>query len=40
MILTGTGRGVRRSLVFILQDATKPRSVLATDGNPVRLCRT
>jgi hypothetical protein len=39
MILTGTGRGVRRSLVLILQDATKPRSVLATDWNPAGLCR-
>jgi hypothetical protein len=39
MILTGTGRGVRRSLVLILQDATKPRSMLATDWSPVGLCR-
>ena len=31
MILTGTGTGVRRSLVLILQDAAKPRSMLATD---------
>ena len=40
MILTGTGRGVRRSLVLILQDATKPRSMLATDWSPVGLCRS
>lgn len=39
MILTGTGTGVRRSLVLILQDATKPRSVLATDWTPRGLCR-
>jgi hypothetical protein len=39
MILTGTGRGVRRSLVLILQDATKPRSMLATDWSPVGRCR-
>ena len=39
MILTGTGRGVRRSLVLILQDATKPRSMLATDWSPAGLCR-
>ncbi|MEA2724270.1 MAG: hypothetical protein QOH59_2041, partial [Gemmatimonadales bacterium] len=39
MILTGTGTGVRRSLVLILQDATKPRSMLATDWTPKGLCR-
>jgi quercetin dioxygenase-like cupin family protein len=39
MILTGTGKGVRRSLVLILQDATKPRSMLATDWTPAGLCR-
>jgi hypothetical protein len=39
MILTGTGTGVRRSLVLILQDATKPRSMLATDWTPAGLCR-
>jgi hypothetical protein len=39
MILTGTGTGVRRSLVLILQDAAKPRSVLATDWTPAGLCR-
>ncbi|HYC31944.1 MAG TPA: hypothetical protein VEB59_06610 [Gemmatimonadales bacterium] len=39
MILTGTGTGVRRSLVLILQDATKPRSILATDWRPSGLCR-
>jgi hypothetical protein len=38
MILTGTGTSVRRSLVLILQDATKPRSVLATDWTPAGLC--
>jgi hypothetical protein len=40
MILTGTGTGVRRSLVLILQDAAKPRSVLATDWTPTGLCRS
>lgn len=39
MILTGIGTGVRRSLVLILQDATKPRSMLATDWTPKGLCR-
>jgi hypothetical protein len=39
MILTGTGTGVRRSLVLILQDAAKPRSMLATDWTPRGLCR-
>jgi quercetin dioxygenase-like cupin family protein len=39
MILTGTGEGVRRSLVLILQDATKPRSMLASDWKPAGLCR-
>jgi quercetin dioxygenase-like cupin family protein len=39
MILTGTGTSVRRSLVLILQDATKPRSMLATDWTPAGLCR-
>jgi hypothetical protein len=38
MILTGTGRGLRRSLVLILQDATKPRSTPATDWTPKGLC--
>jgi hypothetical protein len=38
MILTGTGTSVRRSLVLILQDAAKPRSVLATDWTPAGLC--
>jgi quercetin dioxygenase-like cupin family protein len=38
MMLTGTGKGVRRSLVLILQDATKPRSTLATDWTPAGLC--
>jgi len=39
MILTGTGKSVRRSLVLILQDATKPRSMLATQWTPAGLCR-
>jgi quercetin dioxygenase-like cupin family protein len=38
MMLSGTGTGVRRSLVLILQDASKPRSVLATDWSPTGLC--
>jgi quercetin dioxygenase-like cupin family protein len=40
MILTGAGSGVRRSLVLILQDAARPRSVVATDWNPAGLCRS
>ena len=40
MILTGTGSGVRRSLVLILQDAAQPRSMLATDWAPAGLCRS
>jgi hypothetical protein len=39
MMLTGTGTGIRQSLVLILQDATKPRSMLATDWVPAGLCR-
>lgn len=39
MRLTGTGTGVRRSLVLILQDATKPRSTPAMDWTPKGLCR-
>jgi hypothetical protein len=39
MMLTGTGTSVRRSLVLILQDAAKPRSMLATDWTPAGLCR-
>ena len=38
MMLTGTGTGTRRSLVLILQDASKPRSTLATDWKPTGLC--
>jgi hypothetical protein len=38
MILTGTGTDARRSLVLILQDATKPRSTIATDWVPQGLC--
>ena len=39
MQLTGTGTGPRRSLVLILQDATKSRSVEATDWTPRHLCQ-
>jgi quercetin dioxygenase-like cupin family protein len=38
MMLTGTGTGPRRSVVLILQDATKARSTMATDWTPKRLC--
>jgi quercetin dioxygenase-like cupin family protein len=38
MRLSGTGTGVRRSLVVILQDATKPRSTPASDWTPKGLC--
>jgi hypothetical protein len=38
MMLSGTGTGIRRSLVVILQDATKPRSTPATDWTPKGLC--
>ena len=38
MRLTGTGTGVRRSLVLILQDAAQPRSMLAADWQPAGLC--
>jgi hypothetical protein len=38
MQLSGTGTGVRRSLVLILQDAAKPRSTLAPDWSPTGLC--
>jgi len=38
MRLTGTGSGPRRSLVLILQDATKPRSTPAHDWTPKGLC--
>jgi len=40
MMLTGVGSGPRRSVVLILQDATKPRSTPATDWTPRRLCRS
>lgn len=40
MMLTGTGSGPRRSVVLILQDATKPRSTPATDWTPRGLCRS
>jgi len=39
MMLTGTGTAPRRSLVLILQDATRPRSSPATDWTPRQLCR-
>lgn len=39
MMLTGTGTGPRRSVVLILQDATKPRSTFAADWTPLHLCR-
>jgi quercetin dioxygenase-like cupin family protein len=39
MRLTGVGTGVRRSLILILQDATKPRNTHATDWTPKNLCR-
>ena len=38
MILTGSGKSVRRSLVLILQDAALPRSTPATDWKPAGLC--
>lgn len=38
MMLMGTGTGPRRSLVLILQDATKPRSTPAHDWTPRNLC--
>jgi hypothetical protein len=38
MQLTGVGTGTRRSLVLILQDATKPRSTPAQDWTPKGLC--
>jgi quercetin dioxygenase-like cupin family protein len=38
MMLTGTGTGPRRSVVLILQDATRPRSVAAPDWIPRGLC--
>lgn len=38
MRLTGTGTGPRRSVVLILQDATRPRSVAAPDWTPRGLC--
>lgn len=39
MQLTGTGTGVRRSLVLILQDASRPRSSHASDWTPKGLCK-
>jgi quercetin dioxygenase-like cupin family protein len=38
MMLTGTGTKPRRSVVLILQDATKPRSTPAPDWTPRGLC--
>lgn len=39
MVLTGTGKGIRQSLVLVLQDAGKPRSVPAPDWTPRHVCR-
>jgi hypothetical protein len=39
MMLTGTGTGVRRSVVLILQDATRPRSAAAAGWTPRGLCQ-
>lgn len=39
MQLTGTGTGVRQSLVLVLQDATQPRSTPAHDWTPKGLCQ-
>lgn len=39
MVLTGMGTGPRRSIVLILQDATRPRSTPAADWTPRRLCQ-
>jgi len=39
MQLTGTGKAVRRSVVLILQDATKPRSSPVHSWTPKGLCR-
>jgi quercetin dioxygenase-like cupin family protein len=38
MVLIGTGTSVRRSLVLILQDSTRPRSTPAADWTPKGLC--
>lgn len=38
MVLTGTGAGVRRSLVLILMDTSQPRSTVATDWTPTGKC--
>ena len=40
MELLGTGTVVRRSLVLILQDESKPRSSHASDWTPKGLCRS
>ena len=39
MLLTGTGTTIRRSVVLILQDSSKPRSARATDWTPKGLCK-
>jgi hypothetical protein len=39
MQLTGTGKTIRRSVVLILQDATKPRSSPVHSWTPKGLCR-
>jgi quercetin dioxygenase-like cupin family protein len=38
MVLTGTGTVPRRSVVLILQDSSKPRSVPANDWKPSNRC--
>jgi quercetin dioxygenase-like cupin family protein len=38
MQVTGTGTQVRRSIVLVLQDASKPRATPATDWTPKGLC--
>jgi hypothetical protein len=38
MMLTGTGTGVRRSVVLILQDSAQPRSTVAHDWTPKGRC--
>ena len=39
MRLSGTGTGIRRSVVLILQDASLPRSMPAHDWTPKGLCK-
>lgn len=40
MMLFGTGSGIRRSLVLILQDASQPRQTPAADWSPRGLCQS